>query len=423
MAIYPFSNAYVVNKDVSVGSSFKAGMILMMNSAGNVVPADSQLLANLSIGQKQSLILGIAAGDSNVTGNTIIVPDYIGNNYLDSNSNFVSVSDREYLTIRRQLLDYADETVNEYYNINYSPKPKRTGIGVYSLDGDTFATDQFNNVLHGDYGVDEISKVSLNPGDLLTIGGGVNAGKLVKVNINSLGPDVLIVGIVDKYNSQTGLLYFRYLSEVLSMPKIIYMYVDAAQALSYPGSGGVWYDLSGNALNLNLVNGVSYSSANYGILQLDGTNDYMLNSTFKQTTNPHSIMGASRYSGSPRGRIFSSYGNNWLLGHWNNQNPAYHAMGWVVGPGSGNNNNWQISTALENYPTDTWTYYLNGSLIASNGGGSEGPDGLAFGYWAQGGLGAEISQAEIGFFIVYNRILTNTESINEYNRYKWRYSL
>lgn len=150
---FPFSNAYVINEDAVAGSSFKAGMILVTNSAGNVVPADSQLLLDKSLSEKKLSIIKIAAGDSNISGNTIIVPDYIGSNYLDSNSNFVSISDREYFSVKRQLLDYADETVNEYYNINYSPKPKRRNMGVYPLKGDTFATDQFSPVLHGDYGL------------------------------------------------------------------------------------------------------------------------------------------------------------------------------------------------------------------------------------------------------------------------------
>ena len=131
MAIYPYTNTYVINKDAVAGSSFKAGMILMMNSDGKAVPADSQILALNSAGQKQAKILGIAAGDSNLTGNTIIVQDTVGNNYLDENKNFVNASNAEYLAIRRQLLDYADETINEYYNMNFSPIPKKRGIGVY----------------------------------------------------------------------------------------------------------------------------------------------------------------------------------------------------------------------------------------------------------------------------------------------------
>ena len=52
MAIYPYTNTYVINKDAVAGSSFKAGMVLMMNADGKAVPADSQVLALNSAGQK-----------------------------------------------------------------------------------------------------------------------------------------------------------------------------------------------------------------------------------------------------------------------------------------------------------------------------------------------------------------------------------
>jgi hypothetical protein len=280
MAIFPFSNAYVINKDVVVDSSFKAGMILMTNSSGNVVPADSQLLVTKNLAEKQSAIIGIAAGDSNITGNTIIVPDYIGSNYLDSNSNFVSISDREYVSVRRQLLDYADETVNDYYNINYSPKPKRTGIGIYSLSGDTFATDQFNPVMHGDYGLDSTILQTLSPGDLLTIGGGINAGKLIKVNPNSIGPGVPIIGIVDRYNSSTGLLYFQQIDSSVSFgTNNLTLFYDFSNPASYT-SGTTVIDLSPNSKNGTLQNGPVYTNAgSASYLTFDNSDDVIETNT------------------------------------------------------------------------------------------------------------------------------------------------
>ena len=83
MAIYPYTNTYVINKDAVAGAQFKAGMVLMMNADGKAVPADSQLLVFNSLGQKLAKILGLSAGYSNLTGNTIIVPDTVGNNYLE----------------------------------------------------------------------------------------------------------------------------------------------------------------------------------------------------------------------------------------------------------------------------------------------------------------------------------------------------
>jgi hypothetical protein len=51
--------------------------------------------------------------------------------------------------------------------------------------------------------------------------------------------------------------------------------LDAGNSTSYPGSGTTWFDLSGNANNGTLVNGVGYSSSNRGTLTFDGVNDYV----------------------------------------------------------------------------------------------------------------------------------------------------
>jgi hypothetical protein len=50
--------------------------------------------------------------------------------------------------------------------------------------------------------------------------------------------------------------------------------LDAGNSKSYPGSGTVWTDLSGNGNNGTLVNGVGYSGSNLGSLVFDGSNDY-----------------------------------------------------------------------------------------------------------------------------------------------------
>jgi hypothetical protein len=291
MAIYPYTNTYVINKDAVAGSSFKAGMVLMMNTDGKAVPANSQSLVYNSTSQKQAKILGIAAGDSNLTGNTIIVPDTVGNNYLDENKNFVNASNAEYVAIRRQLLDYADETINEYYNMNFSPIPKRRGIGVYCLTGDTFATDQFSAVLHGDYGIDDTDLITFSPGDLLTFGGGVNAGKLVKVNTNSVGPDVIVVGTVEKYNSAVGLLYFKNTNYILRFSSAsLIMSLDAGNSLSYSDSSSILAnDLTLNNNDGTLTNGVGYDAAGGGSWVFDGTNDFITVPITNYTLNLASV--------------------------------------------------------------------------------------------------------------------------------------
>jgi hypothetical protein len=53
------------------------------------------------------------------------------------------------------------------------------------------------------------------------------------------------------------------------------LYVDAAVLESYPGSGTAWYDITGDLNNGTLTNGPTYSSNNGGYIAFDGTNDYV----------------------------------------------------------------------------------------------------------------------------------------------------
>ena len=50
------------------------------------------------------------------------------------------------------------------------------------------------------------------------------------------------------------------------------LYLDAANTKSYIGSGTTWNDLSGNGNNGTLINGPTFSSENSGTIVLDGVN-------------------------------------------------------------------------------------------------------------------------------------------------------
>jgi len=53
------------------------------------------------------------------------------------------------------------------------------------------------------------------------------------------------------------------------------LHLDAGDPASYPGTGTIWTDLSGNGNNGTLVNGVGFDSGNGGALSFDGANDYV----------------------------------------------------------------------------------------------------------------------------------------------------
>jgi hypothetical protein len=66
-------------------------------------------------------------------------------------------------------------------------------------------------------------------------------------------------------------------------PKIVtdglVLYLDAANTKSYPGSGTLWNDLSGNGNNGTLINGPTFSSENGGSIVFDGVNDNISKNT------------------------------------------------------------------------------------------------------------------------------------------------
>lgn len=57
------------------------------------------------------------------------------------------------------------------------------------------------------------------------------------------------------------------------------LYLSAHDTDSYPGSGSTWTDLSTNANNATLYNSPTFSTANGGVLDFDGVNDYCENAS------------------------------------------------------------------------------------------------------------------------------------------------
>jgi hypothetical protein len=63
------------------------------------------------------------------------------------------------------------------------------------------------------------------------------------------------------------------------------LYLDAAKTTSYPGSGIIWYDISGNGNNGTLINGPTFNSANGGFIVFDGVNDFVNMSSIINPSN------------------------------------------------------------------------------------------------------------------------------------------
>lgn len=96
-------------------------------------------------------------------------------------------------------------------------------------------------------------------------------------------------------------------------PKILesslFVCLDAASTKSYPGSGTVWTDLSRRGNNASLVNGPTFVNENSGAIVFDGSDDYALISSFLNTFNGPFSLSFTFYqtSNTLSAALFSNY--------------------------------------------------------------------------------------------------------------------
>ena len=197
---------------------------------------------------------------------------------------------------------------------------------------------------------------------------------------------------------------------------------DVANSKSYTSGSSIIYDLSGNNNNGTVTNSyVTYSSTNGGVITFDGTANSRVSistGSFDKRTGTYTVIGASRYSGATRARMITSF-NNWLLGHWSSGTENYYAEGTIkLGGVQPNDTNWRIYAGTGDTTADLYNFYINGNFVIGNNGGSQGPNGIQI-----GGLNTENSTGQFSFLQFYNRVLSASEILQNYNALKGRFGL
>ena len=215
--------------------------------------------------------------------------------------------------------------------------------------------------------------------------------------------------------------------------------LDAANKKSYPGSGTTWYDLSENNYNTALQNGPSAASTGSApTLFFDGTDDYAL------------VTGTGDFSITPGFTVcswyfitsFDDYPNLIIKGPSSVYGLAEHTFG-IRYEGSGtfrysivhttatrvdittnrsvDLNRWVHLTA--NYDGTTMKAYFNGeeSISTTVGGTPISYAGnIAI---AAAGNGSDQWNGHISSVYLYNRALTASEVLQNYNATKGRFGL
>jgi hypothetical protein len=425
MAIFPIYNKHVVNYPVNVSDSFASGMALAIDPNGNAIKADRNNVSYNSITEGLSKFIGFASGD-HTNLSSILLSDPVGSNYIDSNNKFIDNVNSHYSASKRSISEFRDESVSGVLFSEYSKR----GIGVFNLQGEIYITDQFARVESLFIDSDGTTQVNFNVGDLLTYGAGINAGKLVKVDTSAISPSVLIIGVVEKFDEASNLLYFRHVLESYNNTVSLFttgitVHLDASNPTSYSGSGLTWYDLSGNGLNAELQNGVLWSSEDGGVMTFDGTNDQAVvaNNSLLDFPGDFTIEGAV---------LKQVGGSGWLHRRSNDTE-----VNWVLAANSWGSMWFLIRYSGAWYPAalDSWggenlftkynhvivtrnsgviNCYYNGTLRFSfnNSFSLDTSTGFAIGTWDSGGL---FSRNKTPFVRLYSQGMTSEQVRQNYN--------
>ncbi len=212
MAIRALNSVIVANYDTLATASWQAGTCLSLNTGTGLVQKSVR-----SSGSDLDLFatfVGFSSDDTARTGNTMILADPVGSNYIDGSGVFQSSNNGFYVAAKRAIGDFQSEIVNGVTNLSAQSsgyEGPRRGVGVYNTPGGQFVTDQFSLVVSSGANADSGGVWTPAPGDMCTFAAD-DSGKLVKcATVGTHGP---VVARVDKYDAAAGLLYITQVFQV-----------------------------------------------------------------------------------------------------------------------------------------------------------------------------------------------------------------
>jgi hypothetical protein len=227
----------------------------------------------------------------------------------------------------------------------------------------------------------------------------------------------------------------RYITPANIVTSGLILHYDMSNYLSAPFSGNYIYDLSGAGNTGELLNGPTFSSLTDGSLFFDGTNDYV------NVTRSAALTSAT--SVTVQFWVYLSQGANtcvrntdiaWLFefGTNGNNSPANTYPQFLVNTSSGQSyvyGNSAIGTSVWKNCTGTYSpgsakIYIDGVLFSTTT-SSTGTGNIIYssGYLSLGFHAGEIFNGYLSQLLVYNRELSATEILQNYNATKSRFGL
>jgi len=278
----------------------------------------------------------------------------------------------------------------------------------------------------------DMTQIYPNTNTAGTVGDALNAARsgafgkriLIGRNINYYAPDeITITKTLELDSASAPLVRQENVEQNASITNSgLVFYLDAANSLSYPGTGTTWYDLSGRGNNATLGNGASWVSAgSRSHMSFDGIDDFLSfaydNSLF---TNEATVIGwmqvsyplvdygffdigrADNFYAYPDGNIyFGTFTNARVFNLESNpfNKAENHMVAVTIKPGTNNYKLYQ-NAVVTNFKTNT-----NAFTVSNYKGFS---------------LGRKF-KGKLFHVLLYNRALTDAEITSTFNSLKSRY--
>jgi hypothetical protein len=224
-------------------------------------------------------------------------------------------------------------------------------------------------------------------------------------------------------------------------PKIVtdglVLSLDAGNTKSYPGTGTIWFDKSGNGYNGTLTNGPTFNTGSLGSIVFDGVDDYVeLLPTYNTITTSGTVEIAIKFNGTnvykhiwvfdksdaPEIRLSTDQGTG-NFGFQVYDNGSYRFIQYPITP-TMYNNTWIYVQAV--WGNNDYRIYLNGLLVSNQTSGgiitNTGPATTSrLGNYTR--AGSSQFNGSIGTFKIYNRALTSQEVSQNFNALRGRFGI
>ena len=299
------------------------------------------------------------------------------------------------------------------------------GVNTSVGYGPTSATTFWNGIVPAASGYTVYAQKVLQGPSIRTA---ANDSELITIAKQYGGTNITtIYDALNYFNDQSN-----YLVTNIDYPSIVTsglsMILDSGYIPSYPTTGTTCTDLSGKGLDSSVpVN--TYSSTNSGIFNFNGTTTSLNTSTGYPSTNTLTyqmwvkptalggLVGLITFGGWAVGYVHFMFNGANIDFAMNNNSPTDQVFGYTF-----STNTWYNIAVTYDALAKTVSLYVNGSFSSTltyDGTGATSQQPLQIGMWS----GGRYFTGSMGPISIYNRVLSATEVLQNFNAFRSRYGL